>query len=105
MKYSTRFQDSIIKQVPSSENKRIRKVSFKTGIGNQTIRNWIFKLKAGKLDPIGGEVSPLQRSPAEKMTLLLESKKLNDEELSQWLRKMDFIANILHYGNRSLEKS
>lgn len=87
MKYSTGFRNNIIKQVLPPENKSISKVSIESGVSEQTIRNWIFKLKAGNLDPIEGEVSPLQRSPTEKMSLLLESKKLQDDELGQWLRK------------------
>ncbi len=81
MKYSTGFRNSILRRVLPPGNKSISKASKEPGVSKQTKRNRIFKLKACTLDPEEVEISPLRRSPSEKMALILESKKLGDDEL------------------------
>ena len=87
MKYSTGFRNNVIKKVLPPENRSISEVSKETGVSDQTIRNWLFRLKNDNLNPQEGEVSPEQRSPAEKMSLILESKTLSEEAKGEWLRK------------------
>ena len=87
MKYSTGFRNSLLKKVLPPENRSIAEVSKETGVSDQTIRNWLFKLKNDNLDPQKGELSPEQRSPSEKMSLILESRALSTEAKGEWLRK------------------
>ncbi len=87
MKYSTGFRNTILKKVLPPENKSIAEVSKETGVSDQTIRNWLLKLKNDSLNPQDGEISPEQRSPAEKMSLIFESKSLSSEIKGEWLRK------------------
>ncbi|MEM5948982.1 transposase [Spirochaetia bacterium 38H-sp] len=87
MKYSTGFRNNVLKKVLPPENRSIAEVSKETGVSEQTIRIWILKLKNDSLNPQEGEISPEQRSPAEKMSLIFESKSLTLEKKGEWLRK------------------
>ncbi len=87
MKYSTGFRNNIIKKVLPPENRSIAEVSKETGVSDQTIRNWLFRLKNDNLNPQDGEISPEQRSPSEKMSLIFESRSLSSEMKGEWLRK------------------
>ena len=87
MKYSTGFRNNIIKKVLLPENRSIAEVSKETGVSDQTIRNWLFKLKNDSLNPQEGEISPEQRSPSEKMSLIFESHSVTSEMKGEWLRK------------------
>ena len=87
MKYSTGFRNSIIKKVLPPENRSIAEVSKETGVSEQTIRNWIYRLKNDNLNPQEGEISPDQRSPSEKMSLLFESHSIASDMKGEWLRK------------------
>ncbi len=87
MKYSTGFRNNVLKKVLPPENRSIAEVSKETGVSDQTIRNWLSKLKNDSLNPQDGEISPEQRSPAEKMSLIFESRSLSSEAKGEWLRK------------------
>lgn len=87
MKYSTGFRNNVLKKVLPPENRSIAEVSKETGVSDQTIRNWLLKLKNDNLNPQEGEVSPEQRSPSEKMSLIFESRSLSSEAKGEWLRK------------------
>ena len=87
MKYSTGFRNNVLKKVLPPENRAIVEVSKETGVSEQTIRNWKFKLGNDTLDPQEGEVSSGHRSPSEKMSLILEGKSLSSEIKGEWLRK------------------
>ena len=87
MKYSTGFRNSVLKKVLPPENRSIREVSKETGVSEQTIRNWLLRLKDDNLNPEEGEISPEQRSPSEKISLILEGRSLSSETKGEWLRK------------------
>ena len=87
MKYSTGFRNNVLKKVLPPENRTVADVSKETGVSDQTIRNWLLKLKNDNLSPQEGEISPEQRSPSEKMSLIFESRSLSSEVKGEWLRK------------------
>ena len=87
MKYSTGFRNNVIKKVLPPESRSIAEVSKETGVSDQTIRNWLFRLNNDNLNPQDGEVSPEQRSPSEKMSPIFESRSLSSETKGEWLRK------------------
>ena len=87
MKYSTGFRNNLLKKVLPPENRSIAEVSKETGVSDQTIRNWLFKLKNDNLNPEEGEISPEQRNASEKMSMILESKTISPELKGEWLRK------------------
>jgi transposase-like protein len=86
-RYSEGFRNSILKKVLPPEGRPVAQVSREEGISQQTIRNWMSKLKTGTLEGVAGAVPPEQRSLSEKMSLLLESRSLPKEEEGEWLRK------------------
>jgi len=96
-RYSTGFKNRVIKQILPPENKSISAICRETGVSDQTIRNWLKLLKNDKLDSIDGEISPDTRNPSEKMTLLLEGRSIESDQLGQWLR-----SNGLHTEHLSL---
>ena len=76
-----------MKKVLPPENRSIAEVSKETGVSEQTIRNWLLRLKNDNLNRQGEEISPSQRSPSEKITLVLERCSLPPGEKGEWLRK------------------
>ena len=96
MKYSTGFKNSVLKKVLPPSNMSICSVSKETGIADQTIRNWIQKVKAGTVESSSGELSTLDRNSLEKLNLLLKSRSLKDEELGKWLRENGIHCNFSH---------
>ena len=87
MKYSSGFRNNVLKKVLPPSNISIYAVSKETGVADQTIRNWLQKVKDGSLDSSSGELSTLHRNSSEKLNLLLKSRSLKDEELGKWLRE------------------
>ena len=102
MKYSTGFRNNVLKKVLPPENRGIAEVSKETGVSEQTIRNWKFKLGNDTLDQQEGEISPEQRSPSEKMSLILESKTLASEIKGEWLRKNGIHSEHLRLWEQEL---
>ena len=87
MKYSTGFKNSVLKKVLPPSKMSIYSVSKEIGVADQTIRNWLQKVKDGTLDSISGELSTDHRNSLEKLNLLLKSRSLKEEELGKWLRE------------------
>jgi transposase-like protein len=103
MKYSKGFKSSIVRRVVEHEGKSIYQVSKETGICAATITSWIEKHKAGKLVlESSDELTPSQRSPGEKLSLLLESKTLDDESRGQWLRQQGLHSEHLPLWEQEL---
>jgi len=97
MKYSTGFKNNVLKKVLPPENRPISDVCKETGVSDQTIRNWLKLLKDDNLNTSDGEISPEYRNSSEKMTLLLEGRSIDPENIGEWLRK-----NGLHTEHLSL---
>ena len=88
MKYSAGFRSSIVRKTLDGSGRSISEVAHETGVSDQTIRNWIEKYRAGKLDVDDATgMKPDQRNPAEKLSLLLESKSLDEHSRGEWLRQ------------------
>ena len=89
MKYSEGFKSSIINKVIRGNGKSIQEIVRETGVSAATLNRWLRKHKAGilVLDGREGELKPSQRNPAEKFSLLLESRGLEDKAWGEWLRQ------------------
>lgn len=86
MRYSLAFKESLIKKVLPPESRSIRSVAKEAGVAEQSLHNWLNKSKEGTLsrgDIVGGS----NRSPREKLRLLIESRGIHEEDLGQWLRE------------------
>jgi transposase len=86
MKYSLAFKESQVKKVLPPMNRSVREVARETGVSDQTIRNWLSKTKEGTLSH-GTKVGNADRSPREKLNIVIESRTISDDDKGQWLRK------------------
>lgn len=88
MKYSSGFRSSVLRKTLDGSGRSVAQVARETGVSYATIVNWREKHRLGKLDlEDAGGVPPDQRNPGEKLTLLLESKTLIEDEKGEWLRQ------------------
>jgi len=103
MKYSKGFKSSIVRRVVDNGTKSVYEVSKETGICAATINSWIEQHKKGKLAlDSTDDLTPSQRSPGEKLALLLESKMLDDESRGEWLRKQGLHSEHLPLWEQEL---
>jgi transposase-like protein len=88
MKYSIGFRASIVKKSQDGSGRNAYQIAKETGISVATINNWIGQFKMGTLSLDGCDtLTPSQRSPGEKLSLLLESKTITEEAQGEWLRQ------------------
>jgi len=88
MKYSIGFRASVVKKVQDGSGKSVLQVSKDTGVSVATINRWIQQFKSGTISLDGCDsLTPSQRNPGEKLSLLLESKTLPIEKRGEWLRQ------------------
>jgi transposase len=87
MRYSSGFKASAVRKVIEGTGRSITEVAKETGIYPATLGDWIRRYKDGRLGlEEGDSISPGDRNPGEKLTLLLESKTLAPEKMGEWLR-------------------
>jgi transposase-like protein len=88
MKYSMGFRASIVRKTQDGTGRSVYEVARETGVSAATISSWKEQYKAGTLSLDGCEsVTPSQRSPGEKLSILLESRIIADENRGEWLRQ------------------
>jgi len=88
MKYSEGFRASIVRKTQDGSGRSVYQVAKETGINAATIKNWITQFKNGSLGLDGSDaITPSQRSPGEKLALLLEGQTIVDDAKGEWLRK------------------
>ena len=88
MKYSMGFRACIVKKTQDGSGRSVSEVARESGISAVTVTNWIGQYKAGTLSLDGCDgLTPAQRGPGEKLTLLLESRTVLEEGRGEWLRQ------------------
>lgn len=88
MKYSPGFRSSVVRKTLDDSGRSVAEVSRETGVSYATVLSWIKKYRLGKLDVDDATgMTPDQRNPGEKLTLLLESKTLEEDQRGEWLRQ------------------
>ena len=103
MKYSAGFRASIVRKTQDGSGRSISAIARETGVSYTTITNWIEKYQLGKLDMDDAHgVTPGQRNPGEKLSLLLESKSLPEDQLGEWLRHHGLHAEHLPLWEQEL---
>jgi len=85
MRYSSGMKASILRKVLPPDPQPIVEVSRESGVCEATIRSWKKQASSGILE-LGDELRPSDRSAGEKLTLVLESRSLSDDERGEWLR-------------------
>ena len=87
MRYSEGFRASIVKKTQDGSGRSIYQIAKETGINPTTIKNWITQFKNGMLGIDGSDsITPSQRSPGEKLALLLEGQTIGEDAKGEWLR-------------------
>jgi transposase-like protein len=88
LKYSPGFRSSVVRKTLDDSGRSVAEVSRETGVSYATVLSWIKKYRLGKLDVDDATgMTPDQRNPGEKLTLLLESKTLEEDQRGEWLRQ------------------
>jgi transposase len=102
MRYSRAIKESVIKKAMPPENRSISQLSKEYGISEQTIRNWMEKVKSGTLDLSQDEIGPRFLSSSEKLQLILESASLSEEEKGSWIREKGLHSQHLELWEQEL---
>ena len=88
MRYSEGFKEAIIKKTQDGSGRSVYMIAKETGINPVTLKNWINQYKHDTQDNDGsGNLTPSQRSPGEKLALLLQSSNVTDADKPEWLRQ------------------
>jgi transposase len=104
MEYSRSIKIGVLKRVLPPESKSIRGTSRKFGISEQTIRNWIKQKKDGIFDTVQGDKSLRYLSSKEKYQLLMESAKMPEEKLGEFLRERGLHSEHLKLWDQELRE-
>jgi transposase-like protein len=104
MEYSRSIKIGVLKRVLPPESKSIRGTSRKFGISEQTIRNWIKQKKDGIFDTVQVDKSLRHLSSKEKYQLLMESARLPEEKLGEFLRERGLHSEHLKLWDQELRE-
>jgi transposase-like protein len=104
MEYSRSIKIGVLKRVLPPENKSIRGTSRKFGISEQTIRNWIKQKKDGIFDTVQGDKSLRYLSSKEKYQLLMESARIPEEKLGEFVRDRGLHSEHLKLWDQELRE-
>lgn len=85
MRYNARIRQAVLRKVLPPQSKPVSEVSLEFGITEQTINGWIKLVEEGKLSGTE-ETGPRNKSASEKLDLLLENARIQDEHRGEWLR-------------------
>jgi len=87
MRYSEGFKASIVKKTQGGSGQSLYRIARGTEINKSTIKNRIAQYKNGRLGLDGNDsISPSERSPGEKLALLLESRTITEDVNGEWHR-------------------
>ncbi len=104
MEYSRSIKIGVLKKVLPPESKSIRGTSRQFGFSEQTIRNWIKQKKDGIFDTVQVNKSLRHLSSKEKYQLLMESARLPEEKLGEFLRERGLHSEHLKLWDQELRE-
>lgn len=103
MRYSNGFKASVVRRVQDGSGRSIYDVARETGVNALTIRNWLDKARNGTLNMDRlDSLTPDQRSPGEKLVLVLEAKGLPIDQQGEWLRSRGLHSEHLPLWEKEL---
>jgi transposase-like protein len=89
MEYPAAFKTEMIRKMISPNARTARELERETGVHQTTLSRW--KREAGKVGSMSTkrkkQKRPTDRTPEEKLVLVLEGSRLGDEELGEFLRR------------------
>jgi transposase len=86
-RYSAQFRNNVLRKLLPPQSKTVGEVAAEFGISTATIYGWKAKMNDATLQVDDGAQGPRHRQLTEKLSLLLESRGLAEEELGSWLRE------------------
>lgn len=96
MRYSDKFKENILKQI-LLEGKSQQEVSLETGIGRSTIGYWLKKhRKDGCFNMGKKERRPQDWTSEERISALIETGSMTDDEKAEWCRKNGLFTHNLN---------
>ena len=88
MKYSMGFRAAVVRKTQDGSGRSLSAIARESGISPITIKTWIEQYKAGTVSLDGSDgIPPAHRSPGEKLSLLLESRTVPEQDRGEWLRQ------------------
>jgi len=102
VRYSRGFKESVLKKVLPPGGRSVREVGQETGVNPWTIYQWMRAAREGTLAEAGGELRPGDRSPAEKLRLVIEGNGLSEEQRGAWLREHGLHSEHLNVWEQEL---
>ena len=91
-----------LKKVLPPESRSVAEVGRETGVAAWSIYQWKRAARDGTLTATGGELRPGDRSPAEKLRLVLEGSGLEEEQRGAWLREHGLHSEHLNVWEQEL---
>ena len=85
-RYSAQFRNDVLRKLLPPQSKTVGEVAADFGISTVTISGWKTKMNDGTRPVDDGAQGTRHRQRTEKLSLLLESCGLAEEELGSWLR-------------------
>lgn len=89
MQYPMAFKAEMVRKMIGPNPRPVRELAGETGVHQTTLSQW--KREAGKLDVMPKQTKrkkrPVDKSPSEKLELVLEASVLSNEELGEFLRR------------------
>jgi len=86
MEYSLSCKKGMVKKLLDPENRTISSLAKEENLPEQTLGNWLNKAKEGTLE-VNSQVGNTSRSPREKLSLVIESKTIPEDQYERWLRE------------------
>ena len=86
-RYSAQFRNAVLKKLLPPESRSAASLAKEYNISVATIYGWKAKMRNGSLQTEDGVLANRSRQPAEKLSLLLESRSVSDGQMGRWLRE------------------
>ncbi|MDF1568732.1 MAG: transposase, partial [Spirochaetaceae bacterium] len=96
-RYSAQFRNTVLKKLLPPESRSALSLAKEYNLSVATIYGWKSKIRNGTLQVDEGVQANRSRQLSEKLSLLLESRSVDEETMGEWLR-----GNGLHSQHLSV---
>ena len=102
-RYSQQFRNMILHKMIGPQKRKAADLAAEYGVSLATINGWKAKLNHGTLLVMDNETNSTERSPTEKLMLLLEAYRIPQDELGEWLRRNGLHSQHLELWEQELK--
>jgi transposase-like protein len=103
MRYSEGLKKTVVRRMLPPESRTAAELSAEYGMSENTIYAWKKSVIAGTIESDGSQLPPRERSAAEKLKTVLESKRVPEEQYGEWLRSMGLHSEHIPLWEQELE--